>query len=230
MKIICVFKESKDFPVDYVRIFSNVFRAYHPDIDQLCLTDYSGKGFPSTIEKIPFNHDFIKEHGWFGKMELFRPDIEDDLFYCDLDNIIRKPLDNFFEYHQSNPDMPFMINDVDPKQKRMQSAVMYIPNSKKHLVWDPFIDSATAIIKQAGKFGDAKIIRESDGWKTECKTYQTTFASNCIISYRHGWINRKIQSNDVQIVCMHGKNEKPLQNKFAIKPLVKDHVLKWNKQ
>ena len=221
MIIACVFRESKTFTVDYVKVFSNVFAHYHPECRQVCFTNYSKIDLPKRMERIPLRHQF---DSWFSKMELFDPAAtSEDIFYSDLDNIVVAPLNNFFEYHSANSSIPFMINDVDPKQKRLQSAVMYIPQSQKANVWDRFVKNSNHIIQTANKFGDAKIIRESPEWKP--KAYQDVFGSNCIVSYRHGWL--KGIKKDVQIVCQHGDHEKPLNGKFNEVPLIREHFLKW---
>lgn len=220
MILACVFKESKTFTSDYVKVFSNVFHHYHPEYKQVCFTDYAKPDLPKRIERIPLKYDFDT---WFSKMELFRTDIGEDIFYSDLDNIIIKPLTNFFEFHINHPHTPFLINDVDLNQKRFQTAVMYIPASQKIHVWNSFIKNPTNAILSANKFGDAKIIRESIGHNS--KTYQENFHKNCVVSYRLGWL-KGIQNN-VQIVCQHGEKEKPLNTRFIDNPLIKNHFLRW---
>lgn len=222
MIIACVFKESRTFSVDYVREFSNVLHAYHPEYDQVCLTDYERNDLPKRMERIPFSRDFVDHGEWFGKLELFRPDVREDLFYSDLDNVITSPLSNFFEYHLANPQVPFMIDDVDPNVKRLQSAVMYVPHGQKDHVWRRLRDHGR-LISEAGAFGDAKVIRESPGWTP--RTYQGTFHRNCVVSYRHGWL--KSVREGVQVVCQHGKTEKPLESRFANDELIRNHFLRW---
>lgn len=224
MIIACVYQPSKVYTIEYLKIFSRIFHEYHPEYKQVVFTNYFGSDIPKTIERIPLKFSYSS---WFSKLELFRPDIEEDIFYTDLDNIIRKPLYEFFDYHKNNKDMTFMIRDVDYKLNRLQSAVMYIPQSKKSIVWDHFISNSEALITNAGVFGDAKIIREVPGWANSCLTYQDVFGMNSVVSYRLGFKGKDISKSS--IVAMHGRNEKPFEPRFHNDPIVKEHFLRWLK-
>lgn len=224
MIIACVYQPSKVYTIDYLKVFSRVFDEYHPEYKQVVFTNYSGSDIPKALEKILLKYNYPS---WFSKLELFRNDIDENIFYCDLDNIIMKPLDEFFDYHQNNTDTPFMIRDVDYRLNRLQSAVMYIPKSKKSIVWDHFINNSNNLISDAGKFGDAKIIRETPGWSDLCLNYQDTFGLNSIVSYRLGFNGKDVSKSF--IVAMHGQNEKPNESRFRHDPIVKEHFLRWMK-
>ena len=203
--IACVYKKSSAFPFDYVRAFANVFGKYHPKKKLVVFSDYNEEPYPPGVIRIPLKYNW--SNGWWTKLELFRPDIEENLFFTDLDNLILKPLDQFFE--SFSEDMPLMIQDLDKNQKRLQSAVMWIPHSKKQIVWDKFMLSPDDQIKNVGKFGDAAIIRSY--WNKEkktCDTFQDVFGKGKIISYRYHW-KKGISQNDAHVVCFHGERCKP---------------------
>jgi hypothetical protein len=192
-----------------VKVFSNVLKKYHPNIHIYCLSNYTEQQWPKNITRIPLKYSWSKD--WWSKLELFRPDIEENLFYLDLDNLIVQPLDELFE--KLSEDTPLMIKDLDPKKERFQSAVMWIPHSKKHLVWDSFIKMPEAWIKEAGKYGDAHIIRK--WWNREvktCETFQKVYGEGQIISHRF----HRNQYNTAKIICFHGPKGKPHLMKDSI--------------
>ena len=203
---ITVFNPSKTFTIDYINVFANVLKKYHPDKHIYCFSNSMEiQKWPKNITKLPLQYTWSTD--WWSKLELFRPDIKENLFYLDLDNLIVQPLDVLFE--QLSEDMPLMIKDLDPKKERLQSAVMWIPHSKKHLVWNPFIKMPEQWIKKAGKFGDAEIIRK--WWNRDnktCDTFQNVYGPEHIISYRFHW-QKNLYRKTTKIVCFHGPKGKP---------------------
>jgi len=217
-----VFSPSSSFSFQYVKVMSNVLQKYHPNIPIYCFSDYTDQPFPKNIKQIPLKYPWAKD--WWTKLLLFQPDIEENLFYIDLDNLIIRSLEPLFE--KLSEDQPLMIKDLDPSKERFQSAVMWIPHSKKHLVWNPFIKMPNEFIKEAGKFGDAAIIRK--WWNREkgtCETFQKIYGDEHIISFRFHWGKNKYKDK-AKVICFHGKNGKPhkIDNQ-----LTKEHFFKYQK-
>lgn len=72
--------------------------------------------------------------GWWAKIELFRPDITDDLFYLDLDTVIAGDIRPILE----DPPTSFtMLRDFYHPQYR-GSGALWIPNSVKAHIWSAF--------------------------------------------------------------------------------------------
>ncbi len=46
------------------------------------------EAFMYGVKVVPLINQWQKCRGWWAKIELFRPDITDDLFYLDLDTVI----------------------------------------------------------------------------------------------------------------------------------------------
>jgi hypothetical protein len=122
-----------------------------------------------------------------------------------------------------NPERPMMIDDLDKKQKRLQSAFMWLPHKKKSVVWDPFIESPEKHIKEAGAFGDARIIR-TYYTRENTDVFQKIFPEGSICSFPYHY-QRGIHKK-AAIVCFHGKKRKPtLVNRND--PLVRDHFYRY---
>ena len=233
INIACVYSENRPYYTsEYLSLFENVLKDKCPiPFEIVCLSNEPARTFrklKSDIRPIPFILD--RHHtnaSWWGKLELFRPDIEGSFLYFDLDNVITRPLDEIIDVVMKNLTTPIMIDDVDPRQKRFQSAVMWIPQSKKHLVWDQFIKNPDKFIKKAGAYGDAQIIRETEFGK-KAYSFQYLLGENGhekICSYRHGWTKSQSCRQNAIVVAMHGAKEKPLMPNYRKTPLVQNYVV-----
>lgn len=212
--IACVYSKSKDFSIDYVKVFANIFKDL--GFPLICFTDYEGGGFPSNVERIPLKYSWGK--GWWAKMELFRPDVHPyNLFFTDLDNIFLSPAtlkkDFIDRLENDYSDRPLMIKDLDHSQKRLQSAIMWIPHSTKGIVWQPFIKAPEDAINASGIYGDAKIIRKYLINGETCDTFQDVFGEDKIISFHLHWRRmdpRKRNNLHPMVMCFHGAGRKPM--------------------
>lgn len=135
--------------------------------------------------------------GWWSKMELFRPDIDDDIFYVDLDTVIHKDFSDLIDLAK-NSDKPIMLEDLLYKN-RLASGVMYIPNKYKSIVWDKWIESPEKWMTMYKIGGDQAFIETvysglADKWQD---------ITSKICSYKFG-IKRGVDPNTVSIICYHG--------------------------
>lgn len=228
MKIACVFHPSNEFGVDYLTVFSKVFSEYHSEHELICFVDEKHwRMVPKGVTPIPLSSGEWSK-GWFSKMELFRPDVDDDLFFTDLDNIIMSPLDEMFD--SFSPDRPAMIKDLDPKQTRLQSAVMWIPRAAKSIVWDPFINGdPVKETRDAGKFGDAHIMRKLLN-RGNTDIIQDTVGKDSVISFHLHWRRmdpRKRNNIHPMVMCFHGAGRKPMN--YPNDGIVIQHFTKYLK-
>ncbi|MCV5389226.1 hypothetical protein OFC62_31375, partial [Escherichia coli] len=96
----------------------------------ICLTDLKRLHVPG-VKVVPLINQWQKCRGWWAKIELFRPDITDDLFYLDLDTVIAGDIRPILE----NPPTSFtMLRDFYHPQYR-GSGALWIPNSVKAHIW-----------------------------------------------------------------------------------------------
>jgi hypothetical protein len=227
----CVYIQSPEFPTDYLYLFSNAIETHHPGAKKICFTDYQGPNFPKDLEKIPLKYQSIlkgksgkKYHPWFAKLELFSPDVSYDIVYTDLDNLILKPFDPLL--NKVSEDKVALIEDLDPKKKRLQSALMWIPHKKKSVLWDHFMknDPAQRVLK-AGIFGDADIIRQYYT-RENSDIIQEIVHQDFVVSFSFHWKNMK-NKNNTSVLCFHGKKRKPLlvqNNNPEVKKYIRKHL------
>ncbi|EPX3281717.1 hypothetical protein ACWY25_004862, partial [Escherichia coli] len=84
MKIALVLRSGGDYNASDVQWLVNQLPK---DYEIICLTDLKCLHVPG-VKVIPLINQWQKCRGWWAKIELFRPDITDDLFYLDLDTVI----------------------------------------------------------------------------------------------------------------------------------------------
>ncbi|EJH2660508.1 phosphohydrolase [Salmonella enterica] len=143
MKIALVFRSGGDFSASDVQWLANQIP---PGYEIICLTDVKNMLIPG-VTCIPLIHKWNFCRGWWAKIELFRPDIEDDLFFLDLDTVITGDITPILD---APPAEFTMLRDFY-HPRRFGSGVMWIPNTVKAKIWSAFW-------------------RDSSGWITSCTT------------------------------------------------------------
>lgn len=88
----------------------------------VCLSDIDIPG----VKRLPLTTDWP---GWWSKMEMFRPDIEGDFFYTDLDNLIVGPMDDLF------PSGKFVLNG---EPGIWNTGAMHVPKHVRAAIWEDF--------------------------------------------------------------------------------------------
>lgn len=174
---ICVLRSGGEYNADHVRRLAKQV----PHL--VCLTDIEIDG----IETIPLWYDW---HGWWAKIELFRPDIHHDLMYFDLDTtVIKMP---------NLPSETTLLSDFGMRHV-VASGMMFIKHDDKAVIWDNFIkdpiknmQDGITYPKGDGGFID-KYFRNKKRWQSICKVY--SYKLHC----------KKGIPDDAEVICYHGK-------------------------
>lgn len=172
MRKLCVLRSGGDFKPEHVDRLARMV----PGLE--CLTDMK-VGIPS----IPLKHNWP---GWWSKMQIFRPDIEGDIFYLDLDTTVHRlpPM----------PDKTTVLTDFYHPDL-IGSGLMYIKQEDKAQIWDHFTQDPESIMADYTKwpyFGD-------QGYLMQFLSGAARWGSN-VQSYKvHGF------NPEADITCFHGK-------------------------
>ncbi len=134
--------------------------------------------------------------GWWSKMELFRPDIQEDILYMDLDTIIYSDLSPIYDMCANNP-FPIMIA---PFHTEVGSGVMWLPKKYRQIVWKKWISNPNYWINKYKKSGDQGFIY--DIYKPIVLLFQDIIPG-CIVSFKEHCKNY-VPDNAI-IICYHGK-------------------------
>ncbi len=192
MKFYCVYKQGGVYTTEYVNILYEKFKKnISEDIEFLCLSDCE-----DSIGYTPLKYSWA---GWWSKIELFRPDIKDDILYLDLDSIICGNLDDIINTCKKN-EKPIMLSDFYFNE-RHASGMMWLPKKHRDIVWNNWIDNQKDIIERCKKRGDGdqKFIAECFGKNT---LRWQELVPDQIFSYKIHCSN--IKPKNARIVCYHG--------------------------
>lgn len=179
---LCVLKSGGDYGPRHVQWLASQV----PGLQ--CLSDIQVEGVPT----IPLRYEWP---GWFAKLELFRPDIEGDILYFDLDTVVTGPIDDF-----DNQDHSMMLTDFY-YPARPGSGLMYIKQHDKAAVWDEWITSPEDHMARCNTkehWGDQGFLRDT----MPHKRWQDALAGQ-VVSYKAHCRNGLPKGANV--VCFHGQ-------------------------
>lgn len=172
--IALVLRSGGDYTVDHV---ATLVAQLPTGYKILCFTDT-----PFVMERvtcIPLSKSYRGMHGWWAKIDLFRPDVTDDLLYFDLDTVI---VGNIAKLLKVAGNTMVMLSDFYHPEYLM-SSVMYIPNNVKQKIWDTFWKEPTRHIAECtvtSKWGDQGFIRGVIG---DCRRWQD-ICPGILVSYK----------------------------------------------
>ncbi len=179
-KVMCVYRRGGDYNIKHVIYLKEQI----PEI--ICLG----------ID-IPLLYDW---RGWWAKMELFRPDIEGDILFFDLDTIVKGSIEKY-----KNLSTTHFLEDFFHPDKSIGSGMMYIKHEDKAKVWNEWIKSPA---HHMAKFrGDQDFLKQffwgAKRWQHEFPkeviSYKKHLVAQCQF-YEHGY-----NLNDANVVCFHGQ-------------------------
>lgn len=162
-----------------------------------CFTDDSTGIDLKYIDKlVPFKHNYPK---WWGKIELFRPDVFDDeqVLYFDLDTFIVDNIDDIANFRGEFSALRDFYHLYS-----MGSGVMSWHGQKMHHVYNSFLPVDRKIMNNYRE-GDQRWIDEQ---KKSIDYMQDIFPSK-VISYKvHCKANNAVATvpNNASVICFHG--------------------------
>lgn len=195
----CVYKTGGDFTREYVeRLKAGVDQYLGWDFK--CLSDD-----PDVPGYVPLKYGW---GGWWSKMELFRPDIEGDILYADLDTVLNgdmSPLEKLC----LRCDRPIMLSDFYYPE-RLASGLMWIPKAYRAHVWTKWLKMCDHSHQY---IGDQEIIESC--WKNAAMRWQNILPGH-VASYKIHVKREGVPSHilnksepmvldDVKVVCYHGR-------------------------
>ncbi len=182
---ICVLRSGKEYGSKHVQWLARQV----PDL--VCLSDVEVEG----VHTIRLKHNWP---GWWAKMELFRPDIEDDLLFFDLDTVVLGGIEQLESLEHTT-----LLSDFY-KPNLPASGLMLIKNRDKDRVWSDWMEDPEAHMKRCvtrEHWGDQGYLRDV----LPCKRWQNELP-NRIFSYKvHAMRSTPVGAS---VICFHG-NPRP---------------------
>ena len=175
---ICVLRSGGEYTTEHVQWLARQV----PDLH--CLSDVDIEG----VKTIPMGYFWP---GWWSKLELFRPDIEEDLFFFDLDTVV-------IDYPKVEPKQSLMLRDFY-RPERPGSGLMYIKHEDKAHVWGAWIKGPDT------KYKPTRLHHGDQGFlwdHFECGRWQDDYPG-LVQSYKADKLELKTPT--AAIVCFHGR-------------------------
>ncbi len=196
LTVACVLRSGGDFRPEHVdRLWDGVSENF-PGHSFFCLTDMD-----VCCESVPLKYGWP---GWWSKMELFRPDLEGDFLYFDLDTIVLGDIPDFAGLTRLTVLSDFHVPD------RVASGVMFIPQVDRAFVWNAWMKDATGHMRRQGGRGDQGFLQ--DLWGGAPERFQDRLPGQ-IVSYKvHVQANDKVP-DDARVMCFHGR-PRPWETRF----------------
>ena len=184
---VCVLRSGREYGPDHVRWLAR-------QVDMLqCLSDVPVPGVPH----IPLRHNWP---GWWSKMELFRPDIDGDLLYLDLDTVVLGEIAPLIE---ATAGRSTMLSDFY-KPHLPASGLMYISQADKGMVWDEWLKDPAGHMNRCRTrehWGDQGFLRDvlpAQRWQDIAPGLVASYKAHC----------RNSVPPRARVICFHG-NPRP---------------------
>jgi hypothetical protein len=192
LRIALVLRSGGEFKPEHVQALAFQLSLYAPNREVVVLSDVDVPG----VRRIPLKTQWM---GWWAKMELFRPDIEGDLLFFDLDTVIRGDLSDVL----ANQDLTVLrdfYRDGTRKPLGLQSSMMFLPEADRAGVWAKFRPELIAEYKRKG-VGDQAFLESL--WSGKAKLWQDLVPGQ-VVSYKVHCKNNGVPE-DARVVTYHGK-------------------------
>jgi hypothetical protein len=131
--------------------------------------------------------------GWWSKMELFRPDLEGDILFMDLDTVVQGPLQEIAAVGELTICQDFY------RSYGLQSSLMYLPRADRGEVWRAFKANPAYAMHRAGRRGDQSFLEQH--YLHRAKRWQKSLP-NQVVSYKVDCQNGV--PLDANVVIFHG--------------------------
>lgn len=211
MKIATVLRSGGDYNISHVKWLKNQF----PDTEMICFSDC--KFYMPGVQVIPFRHDWSKVRGWWAKIELFRPDVPEDLLYFDLDTVIAGDVSELLSFEC---EQMVMLTDFY-RPHSLMSSVMWIPHPEKEAIWNTFFLQPAHYVRHcthADCWGDQGFIQlvldDALRWQDLFPGWFVSYKSHVVNRHTSPWAHKRHSvgngalPDDARIVVFHG-NPRP---------------------
>lgn len=203
LNVAFVLRSGGDFTAEHVRrLAANVSSHLTIPHRLICLTDRPAElaGFRPALVPIRMAHNYPR---WWGKLELFRPDIfppGDCVLFIDLDTIILGNLDEI----AAGPTTFAGLRDFYFPQNFASGLMKWTAGEPDlYSLYKTFSGAACHYMSKAG--GDQRFIREQ--WTATRRPFsflQDAFPGQ-IASFKAGCRNLEAAPAGVRVLCFHGK-------------------------
>jgi hypothetical protein len=169
MKVFCVLRSGGGFDATDVARLNVCLKKHLPGHTLHCLSDVD-----VPCDRVALNYDWP---GWWSKMELFRPDIDGDIFYLDLDTVIVGDIEQLVSVSKDTLLKDFYY------PSRPASALMYLTEASRAMTWQQWMPDAVGNMDAYSK-GDQAFLATTS-LASSSRRWQDLFPGQVISFKRH---------------------------------------------
>ena len=162
--------------------------AHLPGAEIICLSDV-----PVPVQRIPLEHGWP---GWWSKLELFRPDIEGDLLFMDLDTSIVGNLSDI-----ASVDRLTLLRDFY-RPNGLGSGLMFLPERDRAMIWREWLKMPQGWMRLHKRGGDQAFLERF--WLGKAARWQAIRPGQ-VVSYKADNIALHGVPTGASVVCFHGR-------------------------
>jgi len=194
-RVMCVLRSGGEYKPEHVQRLARMV----PGLQ--VLSDVAVPGVPT----IPMMSSWP---GWWAKMELFRPDIDCDLFYLDLDTSIVGGIADLATVGRTTMLSDFYWPD------RLASGVMYLTKLDRRMVWDRWIVNPAAHMARYHRAGDQgfieSVLPEARRWQEDFPGRIVSYKAHVAARGMTGFHDKRSKGNGkvpagASVICFHGR-------------------------
>lgn len=188
---------SSEFKPLHVQALARQLEQYAPFASFEVLSDVNVPG----VKTVPLTH---KWPGWWSKMELFRPDLKDDILFMDLDTVIVGPVDDILKTNKLSVLTDFYRDGIKLKDG-IGGGLLFLPEKDRAQIWDEFTVNP-AMSMRLNTRGDQHFFEQF--WLNRAARWQRELPGQ-VVSWKVNCKNGIVPPG-ARIVCGHG-NPRPWQ-------------------
>lgn len=187
LTVVCVLRSGGDYDEEYVyRLQEDVERYLPVKHDFLCLSDVELK-----CRYWPLDCSWP---GWWSKMCVFRPWLNGDVLYFDLDTMIVGDLTDI-----ANVKRLTAVSDFY-RPGRLQSCMMYLPFTSRGVIWKEWMKDPHKHMDTFRGAGDQGFLEKVWG---RVDFFQDMLPGQ-VVSYKVDVVDKGLKEHN-RVVCFHGK-------------------------
>lgn len=191
-QLYTVLRTGGEYTLDHVALLRDQLKKQEPDAELVCVTDNVSVSIEGVKLLKAYNMDWPK---WWAKMNLFDPEIEGDMLYCDLDTVIIGSLDDFW-----NAEGDIILRDFY-RRHGLGSGLMRLTEERRYLVWQHWIADPWYPIRAYQMGGDQAYLEVLG---LDWKLWQDILP-NAVASFKADIDPIADIPDGTKIVCFHGK-------------------------
>lgn len=186
MRVCLVLRSGGEYGPQHVERLAGQVRE-HSSAEIFCLSDCD-----VSVPHVPLKYGWP---GWWSKMEMFRPDVEGDFLFMDLDTSVVGDLEDFEGLTRLT-----LLRDFY-RPKGLGSGLMFLPKTARDRAWREWVKNPNQWMRIHRRGGDQAFLERY--WLDSAERFQDVLPGQ-VVSYKADKVADGLPKG-ARVVCFHGK-------------------------